>query len=81
MAGVEIDCDFDGYQAWYQSFTQFPPSAIFEAQHQISEVLYIRECTQVKIFFRLCLQNLFPSVHPTTGARVEAMVSRSVYEI
>jgi hypothetical protein len=26
----------------------------------------------VKVFFRLRLQNLFPGVHPQTGARVEA---------
>ena len=39
MAGVEIDIDSDEYQEWYTSFSKFPPPAIFEAQHQISEIL------------------------------------------
>jgi hypothetical protein len=39
MAGIEIDCDSDEYQAWYTAFTRFPPAAIFEAQHQISDIL------------------------------------------
>ncbi len=40
-------------------------------------VVYVRGSTPVKIFFRLCLQNLFPGVDPQTFARVEAMVSMS----
>ena len=43
--------------------------------HQLPSVVNVSGCTQVKIFFRLCLQNLFPCVHPQTVARVEAMVS------
>jgi hypothetical protein len=39
MAGVEIDVDSDEYQAWYTSFSKFPPPAIFEAQHKIIEIL------------------------------------------
>jgi hypothetical protein len=39
MAGVEIDIDSDEFQAWYRSFSQFPPPAIFEGQHKISEIL------------------------------------------
>ncbi len=53
MARIEIDCDSDEYQAWYQAFTKFPAAAIFEAQHQISEILnkYFEEpilCTHQK---------------------------------
>ena len=39
MAGVEIDIDSDEYQAWYISFSKFPPPAISEAQHNLSETL------------------------------------------
>ena len=39
MAGVEIDLDPDEFQAWYQAFSKFPPPAIFEGQHTISEIL------------------------------------------
>ena len=39
MAGVEIDIDSDEFQEWYRSFSQFPPPAIFEGQHKISEIL------------------------------------------
>ncbi len=50
MAGLEIVCDSDEYQAWHQSFTKFPPAAIFEAQHQISHILndYIEEPNRYK---------------------------------
>ena len=50
MAGVEIDVDSDEYQAWYQSFTNLPPPAIFEAQHKISEILmkYCEELNRTK---------------------------------
>ena len=39
MAGIEIDLDSDEYQAWYISFSKFPPPANFEGQHKISEIL------------------------------------------
>jgi hypothetical protein len=39
MAGVEIDTDSDKFQVWYQALTNFPPVAIFESQHKISEIL------------------------------------------
>ena len=39
MAGVEIDIDSDEFQAWYLAFIKFPPPAIFEGQHKISEIL------------------------------------------
>ena len=39
MAGVEIDIDSDEFQAWYVLFSKFPPQAIFEGQHKISEIL------------------------------------------
>jgi hypothetical protein len=39
MAGVKIDVDSDDFQKWYISFTRFPPAAIFDAQHKISEIL------------------------------------------
>ena len=39
MAGIEIDIDSDEYQAWFTSFSKFPPQAIFEAQHKVSELL------------------------------------------
>ena len=39
MAGVEIDIDSDEFQAWYLEFSIFPPPAIFEGQHKISEIL------------------------------------------
>ena len=39
MAGVEIDIDSDEFQAWYVAFSKFPPQAIFEGQHKISEIL------------------------------------------
>ena len=39
MAGVEIDLDSDEFQAWYLAFSKFPPPAIFEGQHKISEIL------------------------------------------
>ena len=39
MAGVEIDIDSDEFQSWYVGFTKFPPPAIFEGQHKISEIL------------------------------------------
>ena len=39
MAGVEIDLDSDEFQAWYLAFSKFPPPAIFEDQHKISEIL------------------------------------------
>ncbi len=39
MAGVEIDVDSDEFQDWYLTFTRFPPAAIFDAQHKISEIL------------------------------------------
>ena len=42
MAGVEIDVDSEEFQEWYHSFTRFPPAAIFEAQHNISEILNMR---------------------------------------
>ncbi len=38
-AGVEIDVDSDEFQEWYHSFTRHPQAAIFEAQHQIREIL------------------------------------------
>ena len=38
-AGVEIDLDSDEFQAWYLAFSNFPPPAIFEGQHKISEIL------------------------------------------
>ena len=39
MAGVEIDLDSDEFQAWYLTFSKFPPAAIFEGQHKISEIV------------------------------------------
>ena len=39
MAGVEIDLDSDEFQAWYLAFSRFPPPAIFEGQHKISEII------------------------------------------
>ena len=39
MAGVEIDIDSYEFQAWYRSFSQFPPPVIFEGRHKISEIL------------------------------------------
>ena len=39
MAGVEIDLDSDEFQALYLAFSKFPPPAIFEGQHKISEIL------------------------------------------
>ena len=39
MAGVEIDLDSDEFQAWYLAFSKFPPPAIFEGQHKITEIL------------------------------------------
>jgi hypothetical protein len=50
MVGVDIDVDSDDYQAWYQSFTKFPLSAIVEAQHKISEILknYFDESNRTK---------------------------------
>ena len=39
MAGMEIDIDSDEFQAWYLAFSKFPPLAIFEGQHKISEIL------------------------------------------
>ena len=39
IAGVEIDLDSDAFQAWYLAFSKFPPQAIFEGQHTISEIL------------------------------------------
>ena len=50
--GVEIDVDSGEYQAvaWYTSFSIFPPQAVFEAQHKISEILikYIEELNRTK---------------------------------
>ncbi len=31
--------DSDEFQDWYLTFTRFPPAAIFDAQHKISEIL------------------------------------------
>ncbi len=42
------------------------------------KVVYVRGSTPVKIFFRLCLQNLFSGVDPQTVVRVEAMLSMVV---
>ena len=39
MAGIEIEIDSDEFHAWCRSFSQFPPPAIFEGQHKISEIL------------------------------------------
>ena len=39
MAGVEIDLDSDEIQACFLAFPKFPPPAIFEGQHKISEIL------------------------------------------
>ena len=39
IAGVEIDIDSDEFQAWYVAFSKFPPQAIFEGRHKISEIL------------------------------------------
>ncbi len=39
IAGVEIDVDSDECQDWFNAFTKFPPAAIFDAQHKISEIL------------------------------------------
>ena len=39
MAGVEIDTDSDEFQAWYLAFTSFPPSAMFESQAKLNEIL------------------------------------------
>ena len=39
MAGVEVDIDSDEFQSWYVGFSKFPPPAIFEGQHKISEIL------------------------------------------
>jgi hypothetical protein len=39
MAGVEINVDLEEFQEWYIAFTKFPPAAIFDAQHKISEIL------------------------------------------
>jgi hypothetical protein len=39
MAGREIDVDLDEFKDWYHSITRFPPAAIFDAQHKISEIL------------------------------------------
>ncbi len=39
MAGVEISVDWEEFQEWYDEFTKFPPAAIFDAQHKISESL------------------------------------------
>ena len=39
MAGVEIDLDFDEFQAWYLAFSKFPLPVIFEGQHKISEII------------------------------------------
>jgi hypothetical protein len=39
MAGVDIDVDSQEYQAWYLSFAKILPAAIFEFQHNISEIL------------------------------------------
>ena len=39
MAGVEIDLDSDEFQAWHLAFSKFPPPAIFEGQHKISEII------------------------------------------
>ena len=49
MAGVDIDVDSDEYQAWYTSFTKFPPP-FCEAQHKISEILikYFEESNRTK---------------------------------
>ena len=50
MAGVEIDIESEEFQAWYAGFTKFPPGAIFEVQHKISEILskYFDEPTRSK---------------------------------
>ena len=50
MAGIEIDLDSDEYQAWYISFSKYPPTAISEAQHKISETLskYFEESNWTK---------------------------------
>ena len=50
MAGVEIDIESEDFQAWYAGFTKFPPGAIFEVQHKISEILskYFDEPTRSK---------------------------------
>ncbi len=64
---------------------------LISSQNPTHIVVYVRGCTPLKIFFRLRLQNLFPSVHPRTVAdgrwravvlccvclRVEVMVSMS----
>ena len=39
MAGVEIDFEWEEYQAWYQSFTLFQQAVVFQAQDQISDIL------------------------------------------
>jgi hypothetical protein len=39
MAGVEIDTNSDEFQAWYLAFTSFPPSALFESQAKLNEIL------------------------------------------
>ena len=50
MAGVDIDIDSDEYHAWYISCFKFPPPAIFEAQHTISEILskYFEDSNRTK---------------------------------
>ena len=39
MAGVTINIDSDEFQAWYVAFSRFPPPAIFEGQHKVTEIL------------------------------------------
>ncbi len=36
---MDIDVDLEEFQEWYNAFTRFPPAAIFDAQHKISEIL------------------------------------------
>ncbi len=39
MAGVEIDVDSDQFHELFFAFSRFPPAAIFDTQHKISEIL------------------------------------------
>ena len=41
----------DDYQGWYTSLSKFPPPAIFEAHHKISEILtkYFEESNRTKV--------------------------------
>ena len=50
MAGVDIEIDSDEFQSWYISFSKYPPGAIFEGQHKISEILskYFEESNRSK---------------------------------